>query len=527
MASSWSSYCGKGDNLTIWSSGDFGECFEELAIICPCHVLLAVVSAFYLSQTHVRVTIYTGLSPWFIKVRWILSCLLSVLPVVQAIVSAVVENRISISNAVTCGVISFSWILHSVFIYFLNSTHWMSYRGPVALIASYLMVIISCGLHLRTVIHQHVDHYLYRSAVEEVCTYCATSLIILLLLTLLPQKSRSSRIHLSSQNVNNAASEEDPLSQSVANTYGTIIDPPEELITAEKNVSWFSKLIFYWVNPLMMKGANRKIHTADNLFLLPERLNTSDVEEKFEEILNKNRETVIIGQNHQHRNSSNVPEVEIVPKRSNKEERMLLRSLNEAYGLEYYSLGLLKLLADCFGFAGPILLNLLVSFMEGRNESESHGYLYAVGLLLVTLCGALCSTHFDYNIKVVGFKIRAAIISTIYRKALSVSRVSSMKFSSGEIVNFMSTDTDRIVNFCPSFHAFWSLPFQIGISLYLLYLQVGLAFLAGLGFAIVLVPVNKWLAQKIGSLSGAMMAQKDERVKVSYNCSKLSICSYV
>ena len=36
----------------------------------------------------------------------------------------------------------------------------------------------------------------------------------------------------------------------------------------------------------------------------------------------------------------------------------------------------------------------------------------------------------------------------------------------------MSTDTDRIVNFCQSFHQFWSLPFQIGVSLFLLHQQV-------------------------------------------------------
>ena len=36
----------------------------------------------------------------------------------------------------------------------------------------------------------------------------------------------------------------------------------------------------------------------------------------------------------------------------------------------------------------------------------------------------------------------------------------------------MSTDTDRIVNFCPSFHQFWSLPFQVAVSLYLLHRQV-------------------------------------------------------
>ena len=36
----------------------------------------------------------------------------------------------------------------------------------------------------------------------------------------------------------------------------------------------------------------------------------------------------------------------------------------------------------------------------------------------------------------------------------------------------MSTDTSRIVNFVNSFHEFWSLPFQVGICLFLLYQQV-------------------------------------------------------
>ena len=43
---------------------------------------------------------------------------------------------------------------------------------------------------------------------------------------------------------------------------------------------------------------------------------------------------------------------------------------------------------------------------------------------------------------------------------------------------------------------------------------MGLAFLAGVAFAILLIPINRWLAIKIGKLSTAMMEQKDNRVKV-------------
>jgi ATP-binding cassette subfamily C (CFTR/MRP) protein 10 len=59
------------------------------------------------------------------------------------------------------------------------------------------------------------------------------------------------------------------------------------------------------------------------------------------------------------------------------------------------------------------------------------------------------------------------------------SSLAQANLSSGEIVNAMSTDVDRIVNFCNSFHACWSLPLQIVIALYLLYQQIYLAFLAG------------------------------------------------
>lgn len=63
---------------------------------------------------------------------------------------------------------------------------------------------------------------------------------------------------------------------------------------------------------------------------------------------------------------------------------------------------------------------------------------------------------------VVKLKIRGEIVTAVYRKTLTASStLLSSKFSHGEIVNFMSTDTDRIVNACPSFHAMWSIPFQV------------------------------------------------------------------
>ena len=43
---------------------------------------------------------------------------------------------------------------------------------------------------------------------------------------------------------------------------------------------------------------------------------------------------------------------------------------------------------------------------------------------------------------------------------------------------------------------------------------MGKAFVAGLVFAIILIPINRWLAIKIGKLSSEMMEQKDARVQL-------------
>uniref|UniRef100_S4RIY5 ABC-type xenobiotic transporter n=1 Tax=Petromyzon marinus TaxID=7757 RepID=S4RIY5_PETMA len=184
------------------------------------------------------------------------------------------------------------------------------------------------------------------------------------------------------------------------------------------------------------------------------------------------------------------------------------------YGVRYLSIGLLYLIAIVLGLLGPVILQYLLSFMENRQEPASHGYYYIAGLFGTTFFGAFFNNQFSYRINKIALCVRAALVTTVYRKSLRVGASSLSEFSTGEIVNYMSTDTDRIVNFCPSFHSFWSLPLQVAVSLLLLYQQVGVAFLAGIAVAILLVPLNKLIANKIGGFSQAMMHHKDGRVKL-------------
>jgi hypothetical protein len=45
------------------------------------------------------------------------------------------------------------------------------------------------------------------------------------------------------------------------------------------------------------------------------------------------------------------------------------------------------------------------------------------------------------------------------------AQLNTSRFSSGELTNLLSTDADRVANFCPSFHAVWALPVQMIVAL--------------------------------------------------------------
>ncbi|KAJ3122072.1 Multidrug resistance-associated protein 1 [Nowakowskiella sp. JEL0407] len=62
-------------------------------------------------------------------------------------------------------------------------------------------------------------------------------------------------------------------------------------------------------------------------------------------------------------------------------------------------------------------------------------------------------------------RIRGAIVSAIYRKALHLSNASRQSSTTGEIVNLMSVDAAKIMDTVMYFNIIWSAPFQIAMAL--------------------------------------------------------------
>ena len=294
--------------------------------------------------------------------------------------------------------------------------------------------------------------------------------------------------------------------------------------SSDSTLSSFSlhtRLFFSWVGSLFARGSARGWIEFEDLLPLKGKESTDHIAELFHQRWSHELSTSRV------HNRTERWKAWRSKRAAKLREPSLLKVLWSCFGWSYASLGLIKLVSDCLMFTGPILLGYVVSFMESyenakeddstkrtQPETSWHGYLYAGLLVAGVLLNAILSTQYNFHIRRIGLYLRACIVSSVYRKSLTISNTSRQEFTIGQINNIMSVDTDRVSDVAISLHEFWSLPIQIGIALYLLYAQVSWSLLAGVMIVVILIPINAWLTKRIQTVSKAMMKFKDARLSL-------------
>lgn len=409
-----------------------------------------------------------------------------------------------------CGMLA--WLLHSSAILVLLRTPFRRTRGPPLLLLSVLLSVPNLVITL--MVYSENEEYLNVNKPLKLARFVLAStrtlpLLLYLLAFVFPCISDAGY----SLHINDV--DGSPL-------VSGITQPDTGEMVAEDGSGCVSRLFYLWLTPLLRRGQRGELQRPADVYHLPRKLRTSTVCRFFHKCWEACRRGAAV-----HTGQDQWPR----PVRRNllngtwsshyQEEPLeleghvgLLRVLHKAFGLRYYTLGALKVVVNMLRFAGPLLLSSLVNFMEEKAAPVSRGAWCIFGLFASTLLCSVLQNIFSFEVSKVALSARAALVSAIYGKALRVSSNSLASITLGEVVNLMSTDSDRVVNFFNSFHELWSLPFQFSITLYLLYLQVGLAFLGGLGVALLLVPLNKLLASRILSNNTDMLRHKDGRVKV-------------
>jgi ATP-binding cassette subfamily C (CFTR/MRP) protein 1 len=196
-----------------------------------------------------------------------------------------------------------------------------------------------------------------------------------------------------------------------------------------------------------------------------------------------------------------------------KSQASILPALCKAFGPIFLFGSCLKLAQDLLTFVSPQVLKLIINFVE-RDDPLWKGIFYACLLFGVAAIQTLFLAQYFNRMFLVGLRIRTALISAIYRKALVMSNSAKKESTVGEIVNLMAVDAQRFMDLTTYLNMIWSAPLQIGLAIYFLWAILGPSVLAGLAVMIILIPVNGVIANKAKNLQIKQMKNKDERVKL-------------
>ncbi|XP_051008844.1 ATP-binding cassette sub-family C member 10 [Acomys russatus] len=446
--------------LPLWEGDTTGHCFTQLVLSVLPHALLAVLSACHLGTPRTTDYILPFSPGW--RLRLAASFLLSILPLLDLLPVALPPGSqpgtVGLEVLTGC-VAAVAWFTHSLALWALVHSSRGRSRGPLALaLAAFLP---APALVLTLLWHCQRDTFLPPLLPGPLGRVC---LLILQLAAVLayglgwaaPGGPRGPWTHES-----------------------LLSFESQETEVAEDGESWLSRFSYAWLAPLLARGVRGELRQPQDTCRLPCRLHPAYLARAF--------------QAHW------------------KEGAQLWRALYGAFGCCYLALGLLKMVGTMLGFSGPLLLSLLVGFLEEKQEPLSHGLLYVLGLAGGAVISAVLQNQYGYEVRKVTLQARAAVLSILYRKALQLG---PSRPPTGEALNLLGTDSERLLNFAGSFHEAWGLPLQLAITLYLLYQQVGMAFLAGLVLALLLVPVNKVIATRIMASNQEMLQHKDARVKL-------------
>ncbi|KAL1307152.1 hypothetical protein AAHE18_17G011500 [Arachis hypogaea] len=175
----------------------------------------------------------------------------------------------------------------------------------------------------------------------------------------------------------------------------------------------------------------------------------------------------------------------------------------------------LALLNTLASYVGPYLIVAFVQYLDGQRLYENQGYVLVYTFFLAKLVECLTQRHWFFRLQQIGLRMRALLVTMIYNKSLTLSCQSKQGHTSGEVINFMSVDADRIGVFSWYIHDLWMVALQISLALLILYKSLGLASIAAFVATIVVMLANVPLGSLQEKYQDKLMDSKDIRMKAT------------
>jgi len=272
------------------------------------------------------------------------------------------------------------------------------------------------------------------------------------------------------------------------NTYDALGDDDE---CPSEHATIFSILTFSWMSPMMKHGYKQYI-TEDDLWNLAKQDTTRATGDMFQDAWNYELE--------------------------NRKHPSLWIALFRGFSGPYFQAAIFKTSSDLLAFVQPQLLRLLISFVDSYRGDEPQpvirGTAIALAMFTVSVMQTLCLYQSMQRVFQTGTRLKSSVISAIYTKSLRLSSEGRVAKSTGDIVNLMGVDSQRLQELTNYGQYLWSAPLQIFLCMASLYQLLGYSMLAGVTVMIVIIPINGFITRMLKTLQKRQMKNKDARTRL-------------
>eukprot|EP01038_Epipyxis_sp_PR26KG_P006080 gene6080-8376_t len=252
---------------------------------------------------------------------------------------------------------------------------------------------------------------------------------------------------------------------------------------------WFSSFIVAWISPLIKLATTRMIR-EDDMWECPKNMSVDANTLRFEtawkeELINAKR----------------------------KKSPSVKLALWLGFGNDLIVAGFYQFAFLCFQLAQPFVIGEIIRFVKTGEQGQSYGIGLAFAFGGVSSSMALSATF--YSLRILGCRIRSSITMSIYKHTLQLTTSARYQNTVGQTTNLVAIDSEKFFLGVQLVNFLWYTPLVSLIAMLILISEVGYApALADLGWYLILIPAQNFLAAQIGCTRRSMIKFTDERVKL-------------
>ncbi|KDO28325.1 hypothetical protein SPRG_06375 [Saprolegnia parasitica CBS 223.65] len=158
----------------------------------------------------------------------------------------------------------------------------------------------------------------------------------------------------------------------------------------------------------------------------------------------------------------------------------------------------------------------MIAFLRDDDAPLSSGYVLVVIVFASELAQSFSFRHLAFILCETGMQVKSAVATAVYAKSLKLSTQALQETSTGQISNFIAVDAPRLQKALFNLHTIWVVPYLLVVACTLLYNELGVAFVAGLGVILLVIPITTLLSKIMRRLQSSLLSVKDTRGKLCY-----------